>query len=74
MKIFHIPAFTDNYIWAIQKDNYISVIDPGDSDVVIDVLKNNNLTLMDILITHHHYDHTGGITTLREMMKGKVYL
>lgn len=73
MKIFHIPAFTDNYIWAIQKDNHISVIDPGDSGVVIEVLKNNNLTLMDILITHHHYDHTGGIATLREMMEGKVY-
>ena len=22
MRIFHIPAFSDNYIWAIQKENY----------------------------------------------------
>ena len=34
MRIFHIPAFSDNYIWAIQKENYISVIDPGDPEAV----------------------------------------
>ena len=61
MKIFHIPAFTDNYIWAIEKQGKISVIDPGDANAVLKVLEDQSLTLEDILITHHHYDHTGGI-------------
>jgi len=30
MNIFDIPAFTDNYIWAIQIEEAKLVIDPGD--------------------------------------------
>ena len=40
MRIFHIPAFSDNYIWAIQKENYISVIDPGDPEAVKRIIDN----------------------------------
>ena len=54
MNIFDIPAFTDNYIWAIQIDGYITVIDPGDSKPVLDILEEKKLKLKDILITHHH--------------------
>ncbi len=73
MKIFHIPAFSDNYIWAIQKENYISVIDPGDPEAVKKIIDVRNLKLKDILITHHHFDHTGGILALKEIMDGLVY-
>ena len=73
MKIFHIPAFLDNYIWAIQKENYISVIDPGDPEAVKKIIDERNLKLKDILITHHHFDHTGGILALKEIMDGLVY-
>ncbi|MAO98477.1 MAG: hydroxyacylglutathione hydrolase [Gammaproteobacteria bacterium] len=73
MRIFHIPAFLDNYIWAIQKENYISVIDPGDPEAVKRIIDNKNLKLKDILITHHHFDHTGGIAALKKIMEGQVY-
>ena len=39
MNIFDIPAFTDNYIWAIQIDDSITVIDPGDSKPVLNILE-----------------------------------
>ena len=34
MEIFAIPAFTDNYIWAIVEKDQFVVVDPGDSSVV----------------------------------------
>ena len=73
MRIFHIPAYTDNYIWVIQSGSDISVIDPGDASPVLKLINNNNLNLVDILLTHHHFDHVGGTLELKEQINGKVY-
>ncbi|NQY88609.1 MAG: hydroxyacylglutathione hydrolase [Colwellia sp.] len=59
-----IKAFTDNYIWAITNKEMVTLVDPGDANVCIEFLEKNQLTLSAILITHHHVDHTGGITKL----------
>ncbi len=73
MSIFHIPAYTDNYIWVLQSGNDISVIDPGEAQPVLEVINNQNLNLVDILLTHHHFDHIGGTTELKKIMSGCVY-
>ena len=73
MRIFHIPAFTDNYIWGIEQDKNITLIDPGDSRPVLEFLDKNGFVLQDILITHHHFDHTGGLLPLKSKMLGKAY-
>lgn len=67
-----IPAFTDNYIWCIHNDEYAVVVDPGDSAPVIEFLKNNDLNLTAILITHHHHDHTGGVVALKELFNSVI--
>ena len=72
-KIEPIKAFTDNYIWAIVTDSTVTVVDPGDPNAVEKYLNQNKLLLKNILITHHHYDHTGGITKLSENRNLKVY-
>jgi hydroxyacylglutathione hydrolase len=64
-----IPAFQDNYIWVIEGEGPSSppaviVVDPGDPEPVLRDLAQRNLQLAAILITHHHGDHVGGITTL----------
>jgi len=73
MRIFHIPAYTDNYIWVIQSGSDISVIDPGDASPVKELISTNNLNLVDILLTHHHFDHVGGTLELKGQIDGKVY-
>ena len=37
--IFSIPAFNDNYIWTIVKDNNVIVVHPGNSFPVIKTSK-----------------------------------
>ena len=59
-EIFPIRAFSDNYIWMLIKDDEVTVVDPGDSVPVINLLNEKNLNLNNIIITHHHFDHTGG--------------
>ena len=73
MRIFHIPAYTDNYIWVLQSGSDISVIDPGDASPVIELINTNKLNLVDILLTHHHFDHIGGTLELKKQIDGKVY-
>ena len=66
LQITPIPAFEDNYIWALCHPDspYCVVVDPGDADAVIDFLTQQKKLLSGILITHHHHDHTGGIARL----------
>lgn len=59
-----IRAFKDNYIWAIHNTTTSVMVDPGDAVPTLDFLKQKNLDLEAILITHHHWDHTNGITDL----------
>lgn len=70
-----IPAFNDNYIWMFHSPDSrnIFVIDPGDAKPVQDVLEKYQLNLAGILITHHHFDHTGGISHLTKGKNIPVY-
>lgn len=69
MKITGIPALVgsyDNYIWVLYQDSKAWVVDPGESQQVIDFLNQNHLTLQGILITHHHFDHVEGVPVLKK--------
>ena len=72
-EIFPLRAFSDNYIWTLLKDKEVTVVDPGDPKPVMSFLEKRDLTLNNILITHHHYDHTGGIQALVELYNCEVY-
>jgi len=73
MKLFPIPAFTDNYIWILHHTGQALVVDPGDAQVVFDTLAQHGLSLAAILVTHHHQDHTGGVAALRQATGAQVY-
>ena len=77
LNVTPIPAFTDNYIWCLTRSvgdadegdresaaREAVVVDPGDAAPVLQHLSAERLTLAGIIITHHHFDHTGGIDDL----------
>ncbi len=75
VRIEAIRAFSDNYIWLVYHDDsrQALVVDPGDAEPAIAALEERGLTLAAILITHHHFDHVGGLATLKERFSPHVY-
>jgi hydroxyacylglutathione hydrolase len=68
-----IRAYDDNYIWLVSTNEGSIVIDPGESNKIIDLMKKNKINLEGILITHHHFDHTNGLQDLIDKKKLDVY-
>lgn len=64
LSISPIPAFNDNYIWLLDNGSEAVVVDPGDAGPVKQALAERGLTLAGVLITHHHFDHVGGLPEL----------
>lgn len=76
IKIDALPAFSDNYIWLLQDlDNRrCAVVDPGDAAPVLAWLDEHpGWQLSDILVTHHHFDHVGGVEQLKAKSGARVF-
>ena len=62
MKVEIINQLKDNYSFVLYNDTLKScIIDPADSNPILNFALENNLTIEDIFITHHHKDHTSGV-------------
>ena len=72
-EIFPIRAFSDNYMWTLIEGDQAIVVDPGEAKPVIDTFDKKNLNLNSIVITHHHFDHTGGVVELKDHFNCEVY-
>ena len=75
IKIEIINQLSDNYTYIIysSKTKKALVVDPAESNHIIDYIKNNNLSLESVLITHHHSDHTSGIQDLLNFKNVNVF-
>jgi hydroxyacylglutathione hydrolase len=66
MRLLALPAFDDNYIWALEDaEGRALFVDPGDAGPVLTAAA-GGLQPIGILITHHHADHIGGLARLRQ--------
>lgn len=75
IQIQPLRAFNDNYIWLLQDtaQRRCAVVDPGDSGPVQTWLEEHrDWVLADILITHHHRDHVGGVEALKALTGARV--
>ena len=74
MRIKIIPCLQDNYSYLIidESNNSACVIDPSESQPIINFVEKNNIKLKYILNTHHHFDHVGGNIELKKLYKAKV--
>ena len=88
LEIIPITALKDNYIWVLKnkKNRHAVIVDPSEHEPVLKFIKTEGLIPIAILITHHHWDHVGGIAGLiseynlpvyapkKEMVKGSTNL
>jgi glyoxylase-like metal-dependent hydrolase (beta-lactamase superfamily II) len=64
----------NSYIVACEETSEAILIDVGDFDSPIeDFLYEMRLALISVFITHDHYDHTGGLSSLLERHSVPVY-
>jgi len=70
-----IPQLKDNYSYlAYSNVNKLGVvIDPADAAPIIKFIKDNDIILSGILITHHHADHNSGVNDLLKFQSTKIY-
>jgi hydroxyacylglutathione hydrolase len=76
IQIEALPAFTDNYLWLLQdpQRQHCAIVDPGDAQPVLQWLAANpDWQLTDILVTHHHADHVGGVASLKAATGARVW-
>ncbi len=76
IQIDALPAFNDNYLWLLQDTakQRCAVVDPGDAAPVLAWLNAHpGWQLSDILVTHHHFDHVGGVEQLKAATGARVF-
>jgi hydroxyacylglutathione hydrolase len=66
MQVIPVPCLSDNYAYLVVKGGHAAVVDPSQADPVLRAIDEHRLKLTEIWLTHHHWDHVGGIEPLIE--------
>ena len=66
---------SNGYIAYNQKGGECFIIDPGyNGEKFLEITNELELHVNGILLTHHHYDHVGGVEKIKEMTGCSLYL
>lgn len=67
--------YNNTYLVINEENNKCFLVDPSTpSSKLADYIKQNNLTLEGILITHGHFDHIGGASYFKQEFSAKIYM
>ena len=77
LKIYTVPCrigYMDNYSYILVDDDTLisAVIDPSETQPIVDELSKLKIKPQYILNTHHHFDHTDANLKLKELYGAKV--
>jgi hydroxyacylglutathione hydrolase len=75
LKVFSIPVLNDNYVHipVNTKTRECAIVDPSVAGPVRDFILNEGLHPRAILLTHHHWDHIGGVQDLQKSFQVVTY-
>ena len=65
-EIIALPVLRDNFSYLISTAGKAILIDAGEAAPVLTFLAAEELQLVQVLITHHHADHTAGCRALQQ--------
>lgn len=60
-----VPMLQDNYGYLIVAEEVVLAVDPGEAEPLLEVLSERGERLGYILVTHHHWDHIGGVERVK---------
>lgn len=66
MKVIPVPCLSDNYAYLVVVGRRAAVVDPSEADPVLRAIDTHRVQLTEIWLTHHHWDHVGGIEAINE--------
>src|SRR5690348_18267158 len=68
------PCLSDNFGYLIHdpETKATASVDAPEAAAIIKALESEGWALTDILITHHHHDHVGGVAELKDRYKCRV--
>lgn len=69
-----IPCLADNYAYLLhdEQSGETALVDAPEVAPILARLSARNWSLTDILLTHHHHDHVGGVDALRAETGARV--
>lgn len=63
VRITPVPCLSDNYAYLVDTGDHLAVVDPSEAEPVLAALGDRRLDA--IWLTHHHWDHVGGVEELK---------
>jgi hydroxyacylglutathione hydrolase len=64
MRVIAVPCLKDNYAYLVIDGTYAACVDPSEHLPVRDAIAREGVKLGAIWLTHHHWDHVGGVEGL----------